>query len=113
MRPRLYLSTDAQPGEICGVGGLWLCNRFMCECAAKRIHGVSVRPSCSVLALRTEQCLAAQEELVQIYMDRGLEEDLARRVRHMPQAALSCVTGMDLLNHCVGMQPFKHGILSH
>ena len=82
-------------------------------CCQAGILGVSVRPSCAVLALPTGQCLAAQEELVQIYMDRGLEEDLARRVRPMPQAALPCVAGMDLLHHCAGMRPFKHGVLSH
>lgn len=38
---------------------------------------------------------------MQIYMDRGLEEDLARRVRHMLQTALPCVNGMDLLGYRV------------
>ena len=50
----------------------------------------------------TRALWAVQDELVQIYMDRGLEEDLARRVRHMPQAALLHVRGISLLAHRVG-----------
>lgn len=45
--------------------------------------------------------LVVQEELVQIYMDRGLEEDLARRVRHLCTAASLRIISLGLLGHCV------------
>lgn len=73
-----------------------LCVRVCC----KMETCVSVQPSCAVLAPRTGQGWAAQEELVQIYMDRGLEEDLARRVRHMLQAALPCDDGKETCLSC-------------